>query len=85
MATRDAAASSFMGAFDFDSPARAPVVLSTKRNVPPVVRPDPEPVYLMYTAVVLAVAALMAAAALTTRLGDRARVPGTDGLPEGAA
>lgn len=56
-----------MGAFDFTQPPREPVVLSTQRNVPPVVRPDPTPVYGLYSGVVLAVCALVAVAALRTR------------------
>jgi phospholipase C len=72
LAARDGAAKTFMDAFDFSKPPRDPVVLSTQRNVPPVLRPNPTPVYALYAGVVLAVSALLAMAAFRTCRGASA-------------
>jgi hypothetical protein len=67
-----------MDAFDFSQPPRDPVVLSTQRNVPPVVRPNPTPVYALYAGVVLAVSTILGIAAFRTR---RRRPPEPVGVP----
>jgi phospholipase C len=67
LAERDRNAETFMGAFDFDSPPREPVVLSTARNVVPDPRPDAVPVYGLYAAAVVLVFGLMALASRRTR------------------
>ncbi len=67
LASRDAKAATFMDAFDFDSPPRKPVVLSTQRNVVQSPRPDATPVYASYSAVLLAVGGLMGIAGLMSR------------------
>lgn len=67
LAQRDRRASNFLGAFDFDSPPRKPVVLSTQRNVVEPFRPNATPVYVTYASAVVGVAALMGLAGVFGR------------------
>ncbi|MEU8189680.1 alkaline phosphatase family protein [Micromonospora carbonacea] len=71
LASRDAKAQTFLGAFDFDAPPRPGVLLSAERVPVAVHRPDPRPVYASYAVAVGLVAALVAAAALRGRRRHR--------------
>lgn len=59
LAERDAQASSFVGAFDFTAPPRAPVILSDERTATPAERTRSAPVYLAYSGATVFVATLL--------------------------
>jgi phospholipase C len=67
LAERDRRAASFMGAFDFASPPRSPVILSDERGRTKADRPRAGPVYAGYSGATLLMAALVLYAALSGR------------------
>lgn len=72
LAERDRKANTFLGAFDFAGPPRAPVLLGTERHPSPAKRPDVSVVYAAYATVTGAVVLLAGVPALLGRRRRRA-------------
>jgi len=67
LASRDASAQTFMNAFDFANPGRAPVFLAATRDVDPGVEPKRAIIFVAYGIALVAAVALIAVAAVRTR------------------
>ncbi len=67
VAERDAAANNILGAFDFDAPAREPIILTRARVEVPVQRPRTSAVYTAYGTATAAAVLLMLFAHLRSR------------------
>jgi phospholipase C len=72
LAARDAAANNFLGAFDFDAPPRAPVLLGVSRTVVEPKRPNQVVVYAGYGSAIAFGVAVMLAARRREQLEGRA-------------
>jgi phospholipase C len=79
LAERDRNAATFLSAFDFTSPPRAPVLVGTDRHPVAPARPRARAVYLSYAAVAVLVALLVAAPVLRARRRRRATSPMLEG------
>jgi phospholipase C len=73
LAARDTKAETFLGAFDFDKPPRAPVLLGTQRGEPATTSLRTTPVYVVYGGVLGGTVLLAAIAGLSGRWRDRKR------------
>jgi phospholipase C len=71
LASRDASAQTFMNAFDFVNPGRAPVFLAATRDVDAGAQPKRAIIFVAYGIALLAAGALIVAAALRTRRPPR--------------
>jgi len=81
MTDRDRKANDLMEAFDFHSPARAPVILSTSRHVAHPMRPDTRPVYGAYAFALFGTGGLfLLARRRTNRLGAHPKALPSDAV-----